>query len=115
MSRKIKFRAWNAESEFMESVDELTWHQDVILFYEEEHCYTLMQYTGLKDKNGKEIYEGDIVEWNEEGKKYAGNLFWDESKVGFRIQMPKGYMPKFKLLSKHLLVIGNKHENPELL
>jgi uncharacterized phage protein (TIGR01671 family) len=61
MSREIKFRAWNGEE--MISPDYITrdgygyWKENSILTTSKE----LMQYTGLKDKNGKEIYEGDIV------------------------------------------------------
>lgn len=63
--REIKFRAWNDREKtmqysIMEIFSQITDDADNIL----------MQYTGLKDKNGKEIYDGDIVEI-EDGKKYA--------------------------------------------
>jgi len=51
MSREIKFRAWDKESMWQPDLGSLP----------ADNTNILMQYTGLKDKNGKEIYEGDIV------------------------------------------------------
>ena len=72
--------------------------------------FTLMQYTGLKDKNGKEIFDGDIVDIN--GCKNRV-VEWDEDWCGFYLSRelnPVGYF-----LSEEYEIIGNIYENPELL
>ena len=76
----------------------------------------LMQYTGLKDKNGVEIYEGDIVRevlWEQnQTEDVLGKVHWSEGNAGFwvsgRSVLTKGY-------SEDLEVIGNIYENPDLL
>lgn len=67
----------------------------------------IMQFTGLKDKNGKKIYEGDILE-NEDGEKgriefYQGGFIWKK----------KEYFPLSRWINKYE-IIGNIYENPEL-
>ena len=70
--REIKFRVWDIKEKRMTAVNLTSmdedcmpvppkWWDDIIHPFDEEECI-LMQYTGLKDKNGKEIFEGDILD-----------------------------------------------------
>lgn len=70
----------------------------------------LMQYTGIKDKNGKEIYEGDIVQWiDSDGKIRKDNVFFENG--AFRICNSNFEIWEYGELE----AIGNIYENPELL
>jgi len=79
----------------------------------------LMQYTGLKDKNGKEIYEGDVVEWVwENGNIYREVVKWKE--IPTEETSCFGFEFSGDLISKYggrdtVEIIGNIYENPELL
>lgn len=68
----------------------------------------LMQWTGLKDKNGVEIYEGDIVKWS--NKTYK--VVWYEKIAGFVMEYNGIERPDIEFECE---IIGNIYENPELL
>jgi len=119
--REIKFRFWNRKTKQMASWDDMENGTSSRLCSEFEDIRNeeneIMQYTGLKDKNGKEIYEGDIV-------RHLPTAFNSSSGVG-EIYYHKGHA-RFALKwvgnLEHYLdslnsyeIIGNVYENPDLL
>lgn len=83
----------------------------------EDEDFILMQYTGLKDKNGKEIYEGDILN-NGNGPVY---VFWNENYQAFWVgydseeSEKQYYASTSDFCTEADEIIGNIYENPELL
>lgn len=109
MTREIKFRVWNRHSKRMIEHNELRGlHFDTVLCAE-----NLMQYTGLKDINGKEIYEGDILKKNED----ILEVIWGRQRAGWRGKVIKRSNYGWKIMENifKVEVIGNIYENPELL
>ncbi len=80
----------------------------------------LMQYTGLKDKHGKEIYEGDVIkhdyyyDYGQSGeyKSFTKCVTWDDIYCGFKPMYATG---EYSLPRNSIEVVGNIYENPELL
>lgn len=113
--REIKFRAW--DKQFSKMID--------IRLPEKYHIdwerFELMQYTGLKDKNGVEIYEGDIVRPKEHSNYVVRWYNEDEGEVstyGYYMEvtgMPDVIVSLNPVQARKLEVIGNIYENPELL
>lgn len=129
MTREIKFRAWDEKQKKMlygVSIGTIkVWDENAPLISHEfsysKDCI-FEQYTGLKDKNGKEIYEGDIVKCWSQDTYPVGRVMYSEEWCDYEIV---SYDPKdckvYSLenfsptIKEYLEVIGNIHENPELL
>ena len=131
----INFRAWDIKTESMRDVLVLDWANGLIdlsggIIERRPHEVVLMQYTGLEDKNGVEIYEGDTVrvfdakQINQLGRDGAYvDAYLDElDEVDFIVFKDGGFVLNRTGLDvsicqsiEEFTVIGNIHENPELL
>lgn len=122
--REIKFRAWHKEKKIIGEVlgiDIL--HKEIFFSNEDVDCYEhvdfknieLMQYTGLKDKNGKEIYEGDIL-FESFGEKYYKVVFENGSfRAEFEGDFEEYSFDLIDVVAQGYEVVGNIYQNPELL
>ncbi len=112
----IKFRAWDKETKTMNGMAEIyrNRNQEIELHPRDENII-LMQTTGLFDKNGKEIFEGDIVLVLD--SPYT--VFYDNERGSYRLKPHDDrwnvdYMSNFSH-GGNFEVVGNIYENPELL
>ena len=124
----LKFRAWDKEFKEMVQVNALVLDEQVIkatykngnIVKDDVKEYELMQSTGLFDKNGKEIFEGDILGIETDEGILNVNVFWDDKHALF---MFESEIHNEKELLAELVedntypfeIIGNIYENKELL
>lgn len=126
MSREIKFRAWHKDLKKMFKIGQITLEKGTWYFEPNDRdfigmsipfqpSFVLMQYTGLHDKNGKEIYEGDILKVYYKGMSEVGYVEYDNDYCEYKIiiNTDKDYFSLWKSID--LEKIGNKYDNPELL
>ena len=121
MSRQIKFRAWKLDNSGYCTMHD--WEQVKSSFYYYLEDSKLMQYTGLKDAKGVEIYEGDILEHVQGGFfKVEISGYYSKSDTGYGVNyLDKGDSSIFAVtpnpfgVEAEFKVVGNIHENPELL
>lgn len=151
MTREIKFRAWSESKKMMamgiereyDTIAGVRYFKNGVETEEEPYCdcfnsylkdkdFIVMQFTGLKDKNGKEIYEGDYVKFRSEGRLRVFPVIWGEytdneyvSKLecwcvdgtplsclvyGTGVKYGRGHETK-----DGVVIFGNIYETPELL
>lgn len=121
MNREIKFRIWDIENKEMLKVQELDFEPTFYggriairpdqyndYFYTEDMI--LMQYTGLHDKNEKEIYEGDIVKYENMTGKI---MFFNGSFIMSNFEETEEW--ELGVINEELEIMGNIYDNPELI
>lgn len=138
MSREIKFRAWDKQSSTMQPVQHLLYgagrlrsvaYEHSLATHLPEHNIVLMQFTGLRDRNGADIYEGDIVQstdfhYDGSDTPFIGLVkfhdsewqMWHRDDMPSRKQSDGAYhLGVIRGNDDELEVLGNIYENPELL
>lgn len=123
MMREIKFRAWDRARQIMADVTYINFEANIVGYAYRDGSTVisseqveLMQYTGLHDKNGREIYEGDILDiglLDQDGKPVVAPVSYEAYLAGYVLDN-RGY-GIWQRLGGDCEVVGNIFENPELL
>jgi uncharacterized phage protein (TIGR01671 family) len=123
MNREIKFRVWNNTDKTFDSpanLEVFNYNGKLFHLYDEHGKYTtIQQFTGVKDINDKEIYEGDIVSFKrcDDHQRiqltYYSEVEFQDGRFGF---VMRGFNERFMDIGADFVeVVGNVFENPELL
>lgn len=124
MNRDIKFRAWHKGKKIISEVLGIDILHKEIFFSNGDVYYCeisdfkyieLMQYTGLKDKNEKEIYEGDILSSGNNEKPYKVIFENGSYRAEFEGDFEEYSFDLIDVVAQGCEVVGNIYENPELL
>jgi len=129
--REIKFRAWDLDEKEDCRVLAIRWDvtggiqiglpikDGIGLRWLHISRVKLREFTGLKDKNGKEIFEGDIIQRlvKDDGREYIQTfeIVWNDEDAEFSPRAKNGWEPCIGPVHKDSEIIGNIYENPELL
>ena len=124
MKREIKFRAWDKRQSLM--LNHVDFNNCIVGFsnngnfgidayiehgtHEEQYSLELMQFTGLLDKNGREVFESDVLNWSSGAQ---GVVTWDNEECCFAAENFDGSPGSW--LTGMFEVIGNIYEHPELV
>lgn len=119
MSRKIKFRMWDAENSVMINGDSLAFEEyaPITTLLSQEG---IMQYTGLQDKNGKPIYEGDILFVDNNYDRFGwaaamrGEVIFDKGKFMLTDNSGTRFFFEDNEMD-YVEIVGNIYETPDLL
>ena len=121
--RQIKFRAWDKEKKHWMSASEIDYGVSkegfcgtFILGGLGRYGYDILQFTGLLDKNGKEIYEGDVVKHIPsafDNREAQGEIYWFNGHQRFAMKKDgsEHYLDSLNIYE----IIGNIYESPNLL
>lgn len=115
--RDIKFRAWDKEERSMVTLPDvnLVIEETGEFRLEDSPNYLWMQYTGLKDRNGVEIYEGDVLAFRAWKNKHRGVVQWDAGLASYQLKMNRtSRTGLFRDPMRSYEVIGNIYEHPDL-
>lgn len=128
MNRIIKYRVWNVGKQKMFQNDELIkeliciHYQDKVNYIPllnyitvvpQQEDFIALEYTGLLDKKGKEIYEGDIIIFTN-GKTGYYKIFYENGAFLFKVE-DDSILPLYFADRSYIKVVGNVYENSELL
>jgi len=140
--REFKFRVWDGLEMELFKLEDIYWRGEDTGKYDFHEGLEVMQYTGLKDKRGKEIYEGDVLSFvefnNDEDHGFGPHLNimdlvvvdWEEYHSGFVLRRTSEHNHRGNMdaifyglcsrnneipIGAYAVVIGNIYENPELI